>query len=800
MNRKYISIAFRNLGKGKVTNAINIIGLSLSMTAVLLIALWVQNELSFDSYHTHANRIMHVTTQFQLPSGKTITMEQSPLMLGNLASGQVPGIERVTQLNPNLMGGVTMQINGQYFKEKNGVYVDSNWFSTFDYDFVYGNAASFFSQPYNLLLTEPVAKKYFGNTNPVGKFVRIDTINYEVQGVVKENPTNSSFQYNIFIPLAARHADPKALERDRHWGNANFVTFLQLKPGADASQVARQLDRIWYDNTHESGATSMLIPLTDMHFEKGMGSRVIEHSNPNVVYIFEVLAGLLLLIACINYVNLTTARAGARVKEVSIKKIVGAGNGQLFMQFMTETAIVSILALVITGILVSLVLPYFNQLTGKNFNLDILSPVLWKIVGGTLLTAIVLNGIYPALLLSSFKPISIFRGVNVLAIKDTTLRKGLVITQFAISFVLITGAIAMYLQLQYIQQKDIGYQRDQVFELELPFTFYKKHPGEAWASVQAAIKQELQAQSSIKQVSNISESIIGLGSTTGGSLDWDGRDSAYKPSVTKLLGDEDLQSLLQLQLTAGRWFQPGNIADRKNYILNETAIREFNIPQPVVGRRFAMYGDTGQIIGIAKDFHFKSLHEKISPVVIYNAVDYRSSYYIKTSAAQVTQALAAAANVWKQFIPDAPFEYTFLDEQFALQYKSEQKVSLLMVIFAGIAILISCLGLLGLVIFMSEYRTKEIGIRKVLGATLRNIIILLSKDFIWLVFTGMAIATPAAWWAIHTWLQDFAYRIDISAWLFLLAALFALFIALITISFRAIKTATANPVIALRNE
>jgi putative ABC transport system permease protein len=795
MLNNYIRIAFRNLGKGKITNAINIIGLSLSMTAALLIALWVQNEFSFDSYHTHASRIMRATTHFS----ETSATEQSTLLLGDLAKEQIPGIERVTRL---YMGypATTLQINGQIFKEKNCMYADTSWFSVFDYEFIKGNPAAFNSQPYNLVLTEPMAKKYFGNTDPVGKFIRIDTINYEVQGVVKENPANSSFQINMFIPLAARLANPKTLEHDRRWENFIFLTFLQLRPGADTAKVAAQLTRILQTNREGDKSVVSLVPLTAIHFEEGVTSRFVEHTNKSIVYIFEVLAGLLLLIACINYVNLTTARAGTRVKEVSIKKIVGADKFHLFMQFMIETTVVSLIALSITCIFIYGSLPLFNRFTEKHFVLQATSPVLWKIIGGTLLTAILLNGIYPALLLSSFKPVNIFRGVNVFRIKDASLRKGLVVMQFAISFVLIVGAVTIYKQLQFIQRKDVGYNRDQVIAIELPYTAFKKYPREKLASVQAAIKNELKRQPGITAVSNTSESVVKLENGHSGSLDWDGRDADFRPAITEFLIDDDLPSLLQLKLTDGRWFQPGNIADQKNYILNETAIREFNIRKPVIGQRFTIHSDTGRIIGIAKDFHFQSMHEKIGPLLIYNASEYRSTYLIKTNAAQVPKALAAAGAVMKQFLPDSPFDYTFLDEQFSLLYKSEQKVSWLMVIFAGIAILVSCLGLLGLAIFTAEQRTKEIGIRKVLGATLNHLILLLSKDFVWLVIVGLLIATPAAWWAMNWWLQDFAYRTPFNAWIFVLAGLFALFIAVFTVSFQAIKTAMANPVTALRNE
>jgi putative ABC transport system permease protein len=800
MLKNHIRVAFRNLGKGKVTNAINIFGLSLSMTAAVLIALWVQNELSFDSYHPKSGNIYRITSHIKISGSETWSWETAPMLLGDYATKEIPGVERIAKVNPAHMEGLTISVNGIPFKQKNSVYVDSNWFRLFHYDFAEGNAEAFFSQPYSVLLTESVAKKYFGKGKAVGKMVRIDTANYEVQAVVKDNPVNSSFRFELMMPLSALLANPKTLESEQTWGYFNYITFLQLSNGVSTKKVEKLLNTILVANKKDSSATATLLPLTTMHFDQEVDPGSIEHSNIKTVYIFEILAALLLIVACINYVNFTTARAGTRIKEVSIRKIVGAPKMQLFIQFISETTFICLLALVITVLLLYASLPFFNELTERQFVLRPSDPVLYKIVGGALAVTVLLNGIYPALLLSSFKPINIFRGVSVLKVKDVTLRKGLVVAQFAISFVLIAGAIIMFKQLQYIQQKEPGYSRSQVFEISLPFSQFRNHTKEARQSALAAFKQELQAQSTIQQVSSLSQSVIDLRSTHSGSLDWDGRDTTDIPSVTQLSADEDLQQVLGMQLAAGRWFEAGNKADYKNVILNETAVRQFNIRKPVIGQRFNLHGDTGRIIGITKDFHFKSLHDKISPLVIFNNANWRGTFYIKTTAGQAKQAVAAVEKAWKQFIPAQPFEYAFLDDQFNALYRKEKKVSSLMAVFAGLAIVVSCLGLLGLAMFTAEQRTKEIGIRKVLGATLSNIMLLLSKDFVWLVLIGTVVATPVAWWAMNRWLEDFAYRTPISTWIFILAGIFALLVAIVTVSLQAIKTATANPVNSLRTQ
>lgn len=464
---------------------------------------------------------------------------------------------------------------------------------------------------------------------------------------------------------------------------------------------------------------------------------------------------------------------------------------------MLETLVVCSISLLITIVLVYALLPFFDRLTGKHFVLSPGSWIPWQVMGGTLLISVLLNGIYPALLLSSFKPLNIFKGLNMLKLKDHSLRKTLVVTQFVISVTLIIGAIVIYDQLLYIQDQNRGYDRSQILEIKLPTSFYKKVKDVA--AKESAFKQELLAQTSIGGVTNLNSSLIDFEDGHSGSLDWDGRDKAFRPMVAPLSADEDLQKILNLQMAEGRWFQK-EFNDRKNVILNETAVKEFGIHQPVIGQRFAIHGDTGQIVGVVKDFYFRSLHDKIGPMVISNDPDWRSSFFIKTKANEIPAALAATKKIWNQFINDKPFEYSFLDDQFNALYKDDQQTSMLIGIFASVAIIISCLGLFGLAVFTAERRVKEIGIRKVLGASLNDIATLLSKEFVVLVIIGVIIASPIAWWAANKWLDDFAYHITINWWFFAAAAILVLLIAICTISVQAIRAGMANPVKSLRTE
>jgi len=794
MLKNYFRIALRNLWKNRSVNWINITGLAAGMTSAVLIFLWVQNEMTYDSYHPQADRIYRTTAHL---TRTNMTWASSPLPLGNALTESVPEIEQTTSIV--FAYNVIFSVNNELFSEKDGAYVDKHWFDLFHYDFIQGSPSSFFRQPFSLLLTESKAKKYFGNNNPIGQTIRIDTINYQVQAVVKDNPSNSSFRSDFLIPLDAMLSIPERRNDFMTWNNFNALTFLKLRPGTDSRRIAAKITGITSTNPKMTNVILGLEPLKEMHFETDLTSDgKMEHANRNTVYIFSILGVFLLVIACINYVNLTTARASLRAKEVSIRKFVGAGRRSLFTQFILESLIISALSVLITLILVRLGLPWFRELTGKSFANPLTSAGMWKIIGITLLTATVLNGIYPALLLSSFQPLNVFKGAGILKIKDVWFRKGLVIVQFSFSVILIICTLVIHHQLNYIQKTNPGYDRTQLFTFHLPWTIFKGQTNEQKGTMFDAIKQDLLSYTSIAGTTVASESLVRLESHNVGSADWDGHDTAFHAQVTSLNADEDYKKVFHIEMAQGRWFQPNNPMDLHNFILNETILHEFNIRQPVLGQRFSFLGDTGKIIGIVKDFHFASLHDKIAPLVMYNRPDRRTSFFVKTQPGKTTQALTAAKSLWQRYNPGKPFEYSFLDEEFDKLYTADAKLSTLILVFSIIAILISSLGLFGLSAFTAEQRMKEIGIRKVLGATVSNIVTLLSGDFIRLVTLSIFIATPIAGWAMYKWLQDFAYHIPMTISIFVLAAALAIFIALATISFQSVKAAISNPVKNLR--
>ena len=790
MFKNYFKTAWRNLWKNKITSAINIVGLSVGMTASVLILLWVHNELNFDNYHTDKNNIYRLTTSLK---ENNWIWESTPLLMADEAKKDLPEIDKIARINPDNQPVFYMNETPEY--EKKCAYIDDDWFDIFHYDFVEGNASSFKRNPYGVVLTTSAAKKYFGNGDALNKTIRIDSLNYTVTAIIKDAPNNSSFQYDAYLPLSALLRDQQRKENDENWDNFNYITFVKLKQGANAGAVGKKLTHIIPGNEQE-GTLVSLTPLAKMHFESDLQNSVFKQGNKDTVYIFSILAFVLLLVACINYVNLTTAKVSRRAKEVSVKKIVGAKRVHLFFQFITESLLVSFIALISTLILIQVCLPAFNSVTNESFVLPLTSGAMWEVIAITLSAAIILNSIYPALLLSSFKPLNAFKGFTVLRIKDVYFRKILVVLQFTISVVLIAATIIIYRQMNFVQKKNVGYNKEQVVAFPLPFNVDR----DKRATLIETIKQQLLAQSNVVDVTAANQPIVNIGSMSTGSADWDGHDTSFSPRISQLATDADFKNTMQLQMKDGRWFQKGSNADKNNVVINETAVKELNIHRPVIGQRFTFKGRTGQIIGVVKDFNYQSMHSKTGPLVAFNDPSWFRFLMVRIAPGSAQQSIHGIQQTWKKFFPATPLEYNFLDESFNELYKQDQQASFLIFVFAIIAVIISSLGLFGLAAFSAEQRSKEIGIRKVLGATVTGITGLLSRDFLQLVVIAFVIAIPIAALSMSKWLESFAYRINLTWWMFAMAGLFALLIAMVTISFQAIKAAVANPVKSLRTE
>jgi ABC-type antimicrobial peptide transport system permease subunit len=798
MLKNYFKTAIRTLWRNSSTSVINLFGLSVGMTAAVFIFLWVQSELTANDYHPDKDNIYRITSSIKISDTENWVWEAVPMLMAPTAAKEIPAVTNTSRLIVNTWGGPVLKINQQLYSEKTTAVIEKNWFDLFHYDFIEGNATAFSSDPFSIVLTESKAKKYFGRTEAVGKIIKVDSVNYTVQGVVKDNPVNSSFQFDIMMQLGGRLADANTYKNDKTWNNFTYITFLKLRPDAKIISVTNQLNDLLNKNrTNHNGKVSIR-PLKDIYFEDDLQTSELPHGNKKTTYIFCLLGLLLLITACINYVNLTTAKASLRAKEVSVRKIIGAHKSHLFFQFIAESVVISFVALLITLILLQLCLPLFNSITEKQFVLPLTSGAMWQVLLLTLLFTVVLNGIYPAVLLASFQPLNVFRGKSLLTMSDAVVRKGLVVFQFSLSMMLIIGSIVIYRQLNFIQNNNPGYKISQVMSVQLFYRSYAGFDQEQKRSFFSTLQQQLQSKSSILQVSNGSDQIMNVTGSSSGNADWAGRDTAFNPTIAYLRVDTAFKSMFSLQMKTGEWFSAGQ--DEHNYIINETAAEQFNIAKPVVGQRFIWGEDTGRVIGIVKDFHYKSMHEKIGPMVIANARGTAAYFFIKTAPGNLQKAIKDVGAVWAANIPNEPFEYNFLDDSFNELYKTDIKTSKLMAVFSVIAIIIAALGLFGLATFTTEQRTKEIGIRKVLGASVQQITNLLSKDFILLVLLSIVLASPIAWWLMNLWLQDFAYKADITWWIFAAAGFLSLMIALFAVGFQAVKAALANPVKSLRTE
>lgn len=790
MLKNYFKIAFRNLRNSKLYSAINISGMAVSLAACILLLLWVKDELSFDHFHKNIDNIYKIAANMG-QDGKETIWDNTPAPLGYFAQKELPEVAAASRVSGKWDVSY-FEYNNKKFNETSNGLVDPAFFSIFSFPLVKGNPLQPFTDDQSVILSESVAAKIFGTENPIGKTLKADDKKlYHVTGVMQDMPKNSSIRYNVvfnFNQLNQNYNGKgywKSLNED--WGNYNFDTYLQLKPGSNAATVAQKLTlmhRRYQPGEFTKSLSYLINPVSKMHLYASSG----KENGMMVVRIFFIVAVIVLLIACINYVNLITARAAKRSKEISLRKIIGAGKANLFWQFLSESFIIFIISLVVATIIIYLVMPLYNDVAGKQIVFKPLSAEVLAVYGITLLATFLLAGIYPAITLSSFKPLEAMKGkLSGLGSKGS-FRKVLVVVQFTFSIILIVSTIIISKQLKFIREKNLGYDKENIFVLNM------REIGNHYD----AAKAELMKQPGVIGVTESGGDLMENGSSTG-DIDWDGKAlSQQNFIINQMAVEKDFLQVLNIKLAEGKTFS-GTPADSTNFILNETAIKQMGIKNPI-GKRLTFHEKKGVIIGVAKDFHFASLHQKIEPLALFYNPGWIWKMYIKTTAKDAPKAIAAASALWKKYNPDYTFEYTFLDDAFDDVYKSDTRIGKLFNCFAVITIFISCLGLFGLVTFTAESKVKEIGVRKVLGAGVPQIVTMLSKDFLILVIIAGAVAFPAAWWGLRKFLEGYAYRTDMNWWVFAAAGVVTLLIAVTTISFKAVQAALANPVKSLRTE
>jgi putative ABC transport system permease protein len=789
MFRNYFKIAWRNLQKSKVFSSINILGLALGIACSLLIMLWVQDEKSMDAFHKNRKHLYSIYER-QYYDGRITAGHQSPGLLFIEMKKVLPEVKYASPYGWNSLS--TFQVGDKIIKEE-GNFTTDDFFKMFSYPLIQGNVNTALSNRDNIAISRKMAVDFFGSpAQAMGKTLRYENQkDLKVTAVFENVSAHSTNKFDFLM-----HWDVflEANDWARNWGNNGPLTYFQLREDADPTAFEKKITKFLDNYNKEQDATFHIElgmqRIDEMYLYSKFTNGKISGGRIEYVRLFSLVALFILLIACINFMNLSTARSVKRAKEIGVRKVVGAVRSALVKQFIGEALMLALIAAVLALAMVSLLLPVFNTLTLKQIVLPLGNPAFWiAILAVTSITGLI-AGSYPAIFLSSFDPIKVLKGTLKFSPSAAFMRRGLVVFQFSLSIILIIGTIIISKQVEYIQHTNLGYDRENLIYIPIEGDLITKYD---------VFKQEALRLPGIQMVSRISQTPTQIQNSTGG-VQWEGKDPNVQPEFTQAAIGYELIKTMKLKMLDGREFSKDFATDTVGYIVNESAARKMNMRDPV-GQRLTLWGRKGTIIGLVKDFHFNSLHVPIEPLILhYGEGQSWGSILIRTKPGQTKEALASLGKLSKQLNPSFPFTYKFSDEEYTKLYRSEQVVSKLATCFAFLAIFISCLGLLGLAIFTAEQKTKEIGIRKVLGASVQGIIVMLSKDFLKLVLIALIIASPLAWYSMNSWLQDFAYRIQISWWIFPVAGLMAVLITLFTISFQAVRAALSNPVKSLRTE
>ena len=786
MLKNYLKITLRNILKYKTFSIINLLGLTVGLTSFLLIALWIQHERSYDQFHEFKDRLHRVMENQTYSDGQIITQSAAPGLLGQALKEEVPEVVYANSMDSWTEALVSYE--NKHIKEK-GRYVSEDFLKMFSFPLAQGDKETALATPNSMVISQKLADKFFPGINPMGKPLKIaNRLEFQVTGVMQDFPSNSIFKFDFLLPLEG------FLERNawaRQWNNNGLTTYVMLEENADLTAVNTKIKDIVRNRGDQKNVDLFLQPLTDVYLKTDYENGVYQGGGRiTYVRLFGIIALLLLVIACINFMNLSTARATIRAKEVGIRKVVGAGRNLLTVQFLSEAVLMCILALGFTILAVNLILPWFNQFTGKEIVFPYSNPMTWAILGSIVVITGLLAGSYPAFIISAFRPAAVLKGQLDKAQKGVLLRKVLVIAQFSIAIFLIVGMIVVQRQLNYLQTKNLGYEKEQLLLVNMNKELQEKY---------STLKSELMNISEISSVTASHSRPTGF-SNSSSNFSWDGKNPEDDLIFVYETVAHDYITTIGAELLEGRDFSVEHPADTANFIINESAAQLMNLQAPIVGQGLRAWGKNGQIVGVVKDFHFTSLKEPVEPLVLIMSNPFVWTLYARINSGQMIESIKKVEKICKTHSSTYPFEYEFADAAYNKLYKNEAIVSHLSSIFAFLAVFISCLGLFGLATFTTERRTKEIGIRRVLGASVSGIVGLLSKDFLQPVLIALVLGSPFAWYFMKAWLSDFAYHIQIEWWVFALTGFMAIGIAFLTVSFQSIKAALANPVESLRSE
>lgn len=785
MIRNYLKIAFRNLIRHKGFSFLNISGLAIGMVCTILILFWVQHELSYDRYHTNGKRIYRILQHIKYAEIVTWAINQGPL--GPALKEEIPEIEEQARF---CFDQWRMKYNDKIYIDLGG-YADPSLFKMFTFPFVKGNPVAALSDPRSMVLTETLARRIFGEDDPLGEVINVeDKFDLRVTGILKDIPDNSNFRFKFLANMDFAKEEGRTVDE---WTNSHFTTFVQLAEDVSMEDAnAKIYNFLDSKPTLEDWEKLSLQPLHKVRLASGIGYDSFGSGNAKYVVIFATAAFFILLIACINFMNLSTARSLLRSKEVGLRKVVGAFRGQLVRQFLGESIFQALIAMVLAVGMVDLLLPGFNRLSQKEFTSSLFArpDILVDLLFITLFTGTI-AGVYPAFVLSGFRPVSVLKGTALASGRRSFFRKALVVFQFSVAVVLMIGSLVIYSQIHFMQNKDLGYDKENLVTLDLNVNVQKNYE---------VFRNELLGNPNILNVTRTSGLPYFGYEFSNSRWNWEGKDPNKDILFRANFVDYDYLEALGAQIIEGRNFSKDYSADGMALIINEASQKAMGFDDPIGKKVYVGENNIFNIIGVVKDFHYVSLRTEIEPLILLLYPDDCSSIIVRIRSENTAQTLEFMGGVWKRFSGDFEYDYRFLNERLDALYRSEQRVGSIITLFTILAVFISCLGLFGLASFMALRRTKEIGIRKVLGAKISSVVVLLIKEFSKWVIVANLIAWPLSYFVLDRWLQAFPYRTDIKLWLFLGTGLVTFLVAILTVSYQSIRAAIANPVESLRYE
>ncbi len=793
MVKNYLKITIRNIRKHKGYSFINIFGLAVGMACCILILLWVKDELSFDRFHENADVIYRVTEHQYNSSGDYFPVAVTPWPLAEALKNDFPEVVESSRLR--ILSGGLISYKEKKIYERDFVAADPSFLNMFSFPLKKGDLSTALTEPNTILITQEAAARYFGKEDPIGKILTYhNRYDFKVVGVLENTPHNSHIQFDFLVPF---ESTLREFGWTDSWWTNNYTTYIQLVDNASIQHISDKVSDYLKKMNERTRTKLILQPLIDIHMRSDYAIDLYGHTENTAIYVyaFSVIALFVLLIACINFMNLSTARSEKRSKEVGLRKVVGANRLNIISQFYGESLFMTLISFFAAILLVYILLPAFNSVSGKLLTLDSMKePIFLLGLFGIMLVTGLISGSYPALVQSSFRPVDSIKGIGLKHSSKSgksLFRRTLVVTQFTLSIMLIVGTLIVYKQINYMLNKELGYEKESMIY------FIKRANVRTQYDV---FKSELLRDPNITRITTSSDVPTYTVHSTG-AFSWEGKDPETSFLIHQFSVDFDYIKTFNMNIIAGRDFSKEFPVDAstKSFIVNETAVKAMGLKDPV-GSKFTLYSNSGQIVGVVEDFHYKSLQKEIEPLVLRIDPQRDSYIFVKFRSEQTKEAIASVRRVYNSFNPDFPLEYTFLDEAVERLYNSEQKTKTIFNYFTLIAIFISCLGLYGLAAYMAQQKTKEIGIRKVLGASILNIVTNLSKEFILLVCMANAIAWPLAYLAMNKWLHNFAYRINIDLFIFIYAGLVSTLLGLITVSYHTVKSALANPVNSLRYE